>query len=1104
MSSASIDRPRRMTPDHIASMASSLRRKSQSRHRGKSNPNDVPVKPASTEVISNLLSSFSSITPDKKSSRRPTIRIDERNEDMDGRNDTHIIPPPPLPPPSPAPPPSLESPKRLPRQKQLTPRMSATNLRDGQQLSNLPPPEENNQDDQASSLVDDAAEPPVIRTARRPSGLSKITALKQEPRHKRSKDSSQRGVSLPTTPSRSPSLTPADPYPTQPATIQSEASWRHRAFGYPRSSVDSRTTSMNNSTQPEGTISSMPTRQSKGKEKAPAAGPADTPTIRRRPRDITIPERNRGIKSEQRSQNPYSSAHIYFPQSHSTPLEQKPFPVEEDDEDLDLNIPGPSKSPRHAASAEDFKRARKRFGRIRESGLVEEQDFIPTRRSSLRHSASSPWDIPSRRSSWRVSPFTSTKQSVVEPEITESIEDTEIQEQAPRSGSVPAKGGDQISLDEDTEVMKRIKQLREAKEQREKESFPPNVTDRRKRDRLRLTRKYVRDSIPAQPDTTRAGRQIAEAGEILEHKVDVTPDDASEEYVTGLSSRDALKISYPARTGDNDLQSRQRYAPDPHYQHQHQPPKPSRNVSRSSSKSKRWSHPDLSPRGEDINNRDISRNRNSILSGSHYPPPVFEEAQQQQQQQSPQPNRPSIDSVEESVYDFLKLPRLSQKIRAADDERRIISFSEVGDLSGFPVFCCVGMGLTRYIMAFYEELAISLRLRLITPERPGIGESSVWDEQKTPLHWSDDILTIATHLSIGKFSLLAHSAGAIYALATALKLPSRIRGRIHLLATWIPPSQMTASAVSSSGDVVSSSSSPNIGSLPRSQRFLRMVPTPFLKLTNASFMGNVVTRASPRSPPNGATARSRKSVEGGASGTVSSANSPRPSFGGARLASVAAARNANARKASAAETSTKSESSPTLDNIITFPSDHSMASDVLSAGHYHTPGANTPTKIGQGATTPRPTTPKQSGTAQSPAERQGRYDAMLTPLLWDLATRGANPAQDLIVCLERNRDIGFRYVDVIADRGFVVHHGGRDARVPIENVRAMVSAGQSATAGTHSTVGLRNAELRVLEGEGHGLMANAGVMAGVLGEMASEWETLSVRKRRNGGGRRGL
>ena len=35
---------------------------------------------------------------------------------------------------------------------------------------------------------------------------------------------------------------------------------------------------------------------------------------------------------------------------------------------------------------------------------------------------------------------------------------------------------------------------------------------------------------------------------------------------------------------------------------------------------------------------------------------------------------------------------------------------------------------------------------------------------------------------------------------------------------------------------------------------------------------------------------------------------------------------------------------------------------------------------------------------------------------------------------------------------------------------------------------MRNCEVRVLEGEGHGLMASALVMGNVLMEMAKEWE----------------
>ena len=95
----------------------------------------------------------------------------------------------------------------------------------------------------------------------------------------------------------------------------------------------------------------------------------------------------------------------------------------------------------------------------------------------------------------------------------------------------------------------------------------------------------------------------------------------------------------------------------------------------------------------------------------------------------------SADSVDDAVEAYLCSPRLSQKIRHPQTGR-IISFSEVGDSEGSAVFCCVGMGLTRYIMAFYDELALTLKLRLITPDRPGIGDSEAYaDGTATPLGW---------------------------------------------------------------------------------------------------------------------------------------------------------------------------------------------------------------------------------------------------------------------------------------------------------------------------------------------------------------------------------
>jgi pimeloyl-ACP methyl ester carboxylesterase len=121
-------------------------------------------------------------------------------------------------------------------------------------------------------------------------------------------------------------------------------------------------------------------------------------------------------------------------------------------------------------------------------------------------------------------------------------------------------------------------------------------------------------------------------------------------------------------------------------------------------------------------------------------------------------------------------------------------------------------------------------------------------------------------------------------------------------------------------------------------------------------------------------------------------------------------------------------------------------------------------------------------------ERQAIYDTRLTHAIWDLATSNANPAVDLLVCLERRHTIGFRYVDIT--RAVVIHHGSKDTRVPVENVKWLGKM-------------MRRCEVRILEGEGHGLMASAAVMGGVLMEVAREWEdwmrVVDGKGRANGG-----
>ena len=149
---------------------------------------------------------------------------------------------------------------------------------------------------------------------------------------------------------------------------------------------------------------------------------------------------------------------------------------------------------------------------------------------------------------------------------------------------------------------------------------------------------------------------------------------------------------------------------------------------RTGSKLKRLSAP-LSPRATEADPHQRSNSNPLLNSRVGSPEPV-------RASQIHVDDRPtSTDSIDDAVDAYLGSPRLSQKI-LHPQSGRVISFSEVGDPEGFAVFCCVGMGLTRYIMAFYDELALTLKLRLITPDRPGVGDSAPYtDGTSTPLSW---------------------------------------------------------------------------------------------------------------------------------------------------------------------------------------------------------------------------------------------------------------------------------------------------------------------------------------------------------------------------------
>jgi hypothetical protein len=226
------------------------------------------------------------------------------------------------------------------------------------------------------------------------------------------------------------------------------------------------------------------------------------------------------------------------------------------------------------------------------------------------------------------------------------------------------------------------------------------------------------DSLEMPKATTSASKQVGESAKVEQHLIVENGQDVEDGAPFPAVAQRKARPS-PDRGTRSTSQKRMSGKSTPEPLETYQP-------KRNGSRLKRLSAP-LSPRASD---KDVhKRSSSNPLSRVGSPEPV----------KPPQvhvDDRPtSADSIDDAVEAYLCSPRLSQKIRHPQTGRTI-SFSEVGDSEGFAVFCCVGMGLTRYITAFYDELALTLKLRLITPDRPGVGDSEPYnDGTATPLSW---------------------------------------------------------------------------------------------------------------------------------------------------------------------------------------------------------------------------------------------------------------------------------------------------------------------------------------------------------------------------------
>ncbi|MCA9379719.1 alpha/beta fold hydrolase [Candidatus Dojkabacteria bacterium] len=113
---------------------------------------------------------------------------------------------------------------------------------------------------------------------------------------------------------------------------------------------------------------------------------------------------------------------------------------------------------------------------------------------------------------------------------------------------------------------------------------------------------------------------------------------------------------------------------------------------------------------------------------------------------------------------------------------KTISYSVYGNKNGYPILMCHGANGTRLQAMKFADTADALNLKIITPDRPGYGESTT-EENRDYLEWADDISEFLDLLGIEKLGILGISAGANYALACVYKYPSRFKKVVMVSAT---------------------------------------------------------------------------------------------------------------------------------------------------------------------------------------------------------------------------------------------------------------------------------------------------------------------------------
>jgi len=115
---------------------------------------------------------------------------------------------------------------------------------------------------------------------------------------------------------------------------------------------------------------------------------------------------------------------------------------------------------------------------------------------------------------------------------------------------------------------------------------------------------------------------------------------------------------------------------------------------------------------------------------------------------------------------------------------RELAYEEYGDPAGFPVLSFHGGLSSRLDAAPAHGAAVAKGVRLVSPDRPGLGLST-YQPGRRLTDWPADVERLADALGIGTFAVMGWSAGGAYAAVCAAEMHGRVTAAA-LLSSAVP------------------------------------------------------------------------------------------------------------------------------------------------------------------------------------------------------------------------------------------------------------------------------------------------------------------------------